>query len=57
MKPYPEGFPHFETEEEMYALIQKGLDDDDSGVEFGSEEWDRFLQELASMPGSRKLAS
>ena len=56
MKAYPEGFPHFETEEELQQLLLEGLNDDDPGIEIGSEEWKLFRQELENM-SARKLAS
>ncbi len=56
MKPYPEGFPHLDTEEELQQLVLEALNDDDPGIDMNSEEWKRFREGL-EVPSREKLAS
>lgn len=57
MKPYPEGFPHFDTEEELYALIQQGLDSGE-GTEMTPEAWRKLSLEFGvTLDDEQRLAS
>lgn len=44
-KPFPPGFPQFETEEQLQALIREALDDPDPGIEMTEEEWRKLYAE------------
>ena len=58
VKQYPAGFPHFETEEQMHAMIREGLESSEEGsILIPSPEWDLFCEELLSQRKVQKLAS
>ena len=58
MHQYPEGFPHFETEEQLHQMICEGLEVDPEGsILIPSKEWDLFCEEMLAPKRVQKLAS